>query len=130
VAAQAWDEVLTMLRREFVQLGAPADPSLAAAWTALLPPSMDAEPEVLLAQIVARTVANPEGAYEVGRKAVATFAARGDLDGEVAALARIGAVAYALMDGARRTSSGSRSWPRPVTRGRSPSMPSSGPRTR
>ena len=98
VAAEAWDDVLATLRQDFVQLGAPEDPALAAAWAALLPASLHAEPEVLLVQTIAKTVVSPERGFEVGQQAVAAFAARDDVEGEVAALARLGAIAYSLMD--------------------------------
>jgi hypothetical protein len=90
--------VLRTLRQTFVRLGAPEDPALTAAWAELLPAALDAEPEVLLLQTIARTFATPERAQELGRRAVAAFAARNDVDGEIAAVARLGAVAYALMD--------------------------------
>jgi DNA-binding SARP family transcriptional activator len=97
VAAAAWDEVIAMLRCHFVQLGAP-DPSVAATWAALLPAQLDAEPEVLLLQSVAKTVVSAERGHELGEKAVAAFAARDDADGELAALARLAAITWALMD--------------------------------
>jgi DNA-binding SARP family transcriptional activator len=100
VAAAAWDDVLATLRGHFVQLGAP-DPSVAATWAALLPAHLDADPEVLLVQSVAKTVVSAERGYELGEQAVAAFAARGDADGELAALARLGAIAWALMDTGR-----------------------------
>ncbi len=99
VAAAAWDEVLVTLRRNFVQLGAPEDPALAAAWAALMPTSLQSEPEVLLLQTVAKTVASPERSYELGQQAVAAFAARDDVEGEIASIARLAAIAYSLLDG-------------------------------
>ncbi len=101
VGAEAWGEVLGTLRMHFVQLGAPEDPALAAAWAELLPSSLHAEPEVLLVQTIAKTVISPERAFEVGQQAVGAFAARDDVEGEVAALARLGAIAYSLMDSER-----------------------------
>ncbi|MGZ6952670.1 MAG: BTAD domain-containing putative transcriptional regulator [Acidimicrobiia bacterium] len=101
VASGDHDEVMAALRTAFVQLGAPEDPSLASVWAALLPAAFDREPEVLLLRAVAATVTDPERAFDLGEAAVAAFVARGDLDGEVAAFARLGAIAYGLADPAR-----------------------------
>ncbi len=101
IAAEAWDEVLTTLRMYSVQLGAPEDPALAAAWAELVPDALHNEPEVLLVRAIAKTVVSPERAFEVGQQAVAAFAARDDVEGEVASLARLAAMAYSLMDGRR-----------------------------
>ena len=90
--------MLETLRQTFVQLGAPEDPTLAAAWSALLPSSLSAEPEVLLLQTIAKSVASPERSYELGQRAVAAFAAREDVEGEIASIARVGAIAYSLLD--------------------------------
>ena len=101
VAAGAWDDALATVRQTFVQLGAPEDPALAQLWSTLLPPSLGAQPEVLLLRTIALTVADPNAAYEVGERTVAAFAQLGDIDGEVAALARLAGIAYALADTAR-----------------------------
>jgi LuxR family maltose regulon positive regulatory protein len=98
VAAGAWDAVLATLRGTLVQVGAPEDPALAELWSSLLPSSLDAEPEVLLLRTIATTVSDPEGSFELGQRTVAAFAERGDVDGEVAALARLAGIAYALAD--------------------------------
>jgi DNA-binding SARP family transcriptional activator len=98
VAAGARDEILALLRDTFVQLGAPEDPSLAAAWAAMVPDSLATEPEVLLLRTVAESVDSPERGYAAGEVAVAAFASRGDVEGEVAALARLGAIAYSLVN--------------------------------
>lgn len=98
IAAGATDEVLATLRLAFVQLGAPEDPGLAAAWAAMLPGSVQDEPEALLVQCIGETTVSPERGYEVGQRAVAAFAARGDVTGEIAALARLGAIAYSLVN--------------------------------
>ena len=98
VAAQAWDEVLATLREAFVQLGAPEEPAVAAVWAPLMPPALQNEPEVLLLRTIATTLANLERSFELGQRTVAAFAARDDADGEIAAIARLGAIAYGLMD--------------------------------
>jgi DNA-binding SARP family transcriptional activator len=98
VAAGAWPDVVATVRSTFVELGAPEDPSRARSWAELLPPGLQSEPEVLLLRTVAESVDSPEQAYAVGERAVAAFAARADVEGEVAALARLGAIAYALVD--------------------------------
>lgn len=97
IASGANDEVLATLRLAFVQLGAPEDPGLAAAWAAMLPDALSDEPETLLVRTVGETTVSPERGYEVGQRAVAAFAARGDVAGEIAALARIGAIAYSMV---------------------------------
>ncbi len=98
VAAGAAEEIVATLRGHFVQLAAPEDPMLAAAWARLLPDSVRGEPEVLLLRTIAETVDSPERGYAIGELAVAGFAARGDVAGEVAALARLGAIAYSLVN--------------------------------
>lgn len=101
VAAQAWDEVLATIRGAFVQLGAPEDSAVAAVWAPLMPHALEDEPEVLLLRTIATTVANLERSFELGERTVAAFAARDDVDGEIAAIARLGAIAYGLMDSRR-----------------------------
>ena len=101
VAAEAWDDVLETLRAEFVRLGAPADLTTAADCAVLLPASLAGAPEVMLVQTIAAMVTDPGRAFELGESAVAAFAARGDVDGEVAALARLGGIAFNLSDSGR-----------------------------
>ena len=101
VAAGARDDVLAVLREQFVRLGSPEEPGLAERWIVLLDHDVLAEPEGLLARAVAATVSDPSRAFELAEQAVGGFAARDDLDGEVAAFALIGQIAYALVDGDR-----------------------------
>ena len=101
VAGQAWDEVLATLREAFVQLGAPEEPAVAAVWAPLMPHALQDEPEVLLLRTIAMTLVNLERSFELGERTVAAFAARDDVEGEIAAIARLGAIAYGLMDSRR-----------------------------
>ncbi len=101
VAAQAWEELLATLREAFVQLGAPEEPAVAGVWAPLMPLALQDEPEVLLLRTIATTVANLERSFELGERTVAAFAARDDVDGEIAAIARLAAIAYGLMDSRR-----------------------------
>ncbi len=101
IAAGAHDEALACLRADLVKPVAPGDPHLAAEWAALVPVALDREPEVLLLHAIATTVADPERAYALAEDAVAAFSDRGDVDGELGALARLGSIAYALADATR-----------------------------
>jgi DNA-binding SARP family transcriptional activator len=99
-AAGASDEIVATVRATYIGIGAPEDPALAKVWSALLPSELDGEPEIRLLRTIATAIDDPERGYALGRETVAAFAARGDVDGEIAALARLGAIAYALADAA------------------------------
>ncbi len=98
VASEAWDEVLRTLRDIYVTLGAPEDPWLAAIWVPLMPSELRTEPEVLLLEAIAVSITDAERGFQLGALAVAAFGESGDVDGEVASLARMGAIAYGLQN--------------------------------
>jgi LuxR family maltose regulon positive regulatory protein len=98
VAAGAWDAVIATIRQTYVRIGAPEDPALAGIWASLLPEALAERPEVRLLHTVAAAVDDPERGFELGRETVAAFAADADVEGEIATLARMGAIAYALAD--------------------------------
>ncbi len=99
-AAGARDEAIAVLRDQFVRPVNQDDPALAARWVVLLDPELLGEPEALLAQAVAVTVGEPERAFALAERAAEAFAARGDLEGEVATMILLGGLAYGLVDAA------------------------------
>ena len=100
-AAGARDEVIAVLREQFVRLVNQEDPALAARWVVLLDPEVLGEPEALLARAVAATVGEPEHAFALAERAAGAFASRNDLEGEVATMILLGTLAYGLVDAAR-----------------------------
>ena len=99
-AAGARDEAIAVLRDQFVRPVNQDDPGLAARWVVLLDPEILGEPEALLAQAVAVTVGEPERAFALAERAAEAFASRSDLEGEVATMLLLGALAYGLVDAA------------------------------
>jgi hypothetical protein len=64
----------------------------------LLDPELLRAPEAILAQMLATTVGDPEHAFALGARAADEFRRRGDVDGEVATMVQLGALAYGLVD--------------------------------
>ena len=99
-AAGARADAMAVLRDQFVRPANQDDPTLAGRWIVMLDPELLDEPEAVLAQAIAATVGDPEHGFALGERAAALFAARDDLEGEVAALIQLGALAYGLVDSA------------------------------
>ena len=99
-AAGERDETIAVLRDQFVRPANQEDSTLAGRWMVLIDPTLLDEPEAILAQAIAATVADPEHAFTLLERAAEAFAARDDLEGEVAALVQVGALAYGLVDSA------------------------------
>jgi LuxR family maltose regulon positive regulatory protein len=93
-AAGARDELVSLLRTTLVAIDHPAEPGTVGAWTAVIPGDLDSEPVVLLLRTIALGVSDLEAAWTAGTQAVEAFAAAGDVDGEIAALARLTGIAY------------------------------------
>ena len=98
-AAGARDDAIAVLRDQFVRPANQEDPTLAGRWIVLLDPELLDEPEAILAQTIAATVGDPEHAFALGRaRRARRSAARDDVEGEVATLVQLGALAYGLVD--------------------------------
>jgi tetratricopeptide (TPR) repeat protein len=85
---------LALLRTILVAIDHPADAGTVGAWAAVIPAALQPEPVVLLLRTVAQGVRDLEAAWISGTGAVEAFAEAGDIEGEIAALARLASIAY------------------------------------
>jgi ATP/maltotriose-dependent transcriptional regulator MalT/DNA-binding SARP family transcriptional activator len=97
-AAGAWGELLSVLRQVVIRVGARHEPGLLASWSHLFPEEIAEEPEVLLVRAVGASTDDTDQAFQQAERAAAAFAARDDVEGEVAALAQVGTIAFASND--------------------------------
>jgi LuxR family transcriptional regulator, maltose regulon positive regulatory protein len=92
--AEAWDEILAMVRDAEVHMIAPTSAADLMRWCDTLPNERRHEPEVLLASALGRRTYEALESVPMLVAARAAFAARGDVDGEAAALAHEGLIRW------------------------------------
>jgi LuxR family transcriptional regulator, maltose regulon positive regulatory protein len=92
--AEAWDDILALVRDAELNLIVPTSATEVRRWCDVLPAERRREPEVLLATALGRRADEPIEALPLLAAARAAFAARGDADGEAAALAQEGLVRW------------------------------------
>lgn len=88
VEAEGWPDLLSVLRDAEMHLIAPISPGELGRWSRCLPPELRREPEALLASGLELQPDDPFGAVGLFRAAGDGFRARGDIDGEAAAIAQ------------------------------------------
>jgi DNA-binding SARP family transcriptional activator len=96
--AEAWDEVLEVLREAGTRWRAPAAPDELARWCRMLPAHLRAAPAALLAAGLERQARAPREAIPIFEAAVLGFRDQDDVEGEIAALFQQGVVCWWAQD--------------------------------
>jgi DNA-binding SARP family transcriptional activator len=99
--ARDWNGVIATLRAAMIDRFSPLDFTVIVEWSNRLPPDLGDEPVIQLVRGIAAATTDTMEAFTRIERSIAGFRERGDIQGELAATARLGRVANNVGDVAR-----------------------------